>query len=83
MIRATLQGLPKNIYHLLLLLTMTIMSAEEDTELRDLVAHTLEANGVLGKIRVNLMSVICYSKNGSICNSESSHKLSHSYRFLA
>jgi len=33
------------------------MSAEEDTELRDLVAQTLEANGVLGKIRVNFMSV--------------------------
>jgi hypothetical protein len=30
------------------------MSAEEDTELRDLVAQTLEANGVLGKIRVRL-----------------------------
>ena len=28
------------------------MSADEDTELRDLVAQTLEANGVLGKIRV-------------------------------
>ena len=28
------------------------MSAEEDTELRDLVAQTLESNGVLGKIRV-------------------------------
>jgi len=35
---------------------MTIMSAEEDTELRDLVAQTLEANGVLGKIRVSLTS---------------------------
>jgi hypothetical protein len=29
------------------------MSADEDTELRDLVAQTLETNGVLGKIRVN------------------------------
>ena len=28
------------------------MSADEDTELRDLVAQTLESNGVLGKIRV-------------------------------
>ena len=28
------------------------MSAEEDTELRDLVAQTLEMNGVLNKIRV-------------------------------
>ena len=28
------------------------MSADEDTELRDLVAQALEANGVLGKIRV-------------------------------
>lgn len=28
------------------------MSADEDTELRDLVAQTLETNGVLGKIRV-------------------------------
>ena len=36
------------------------MSAEEDTELRDLVAQTLEANGVLGKIRVNLTYVTFY-----------------------
>lgn len=28
------------------------MSVEEDTELRDLVAQTLETNGVLNKIRV-------------------------------
>ena len=28
------------------------MSADEDTELRDLVAQTLESNGVLGKIKV-------------------------------
>jgi hypothetical protein len=28
------------------------MSADEDTELRDLVAQALEAKGVLGKIRV-------------------------------
>ena len=28
------------------------MSADEDTELRDLVAQTLESKGVLGKIRV-------------------------------
>lgn len=28
------------------------MSAEEDTELRDMVAQTLESKGVLGKIRV-------------------------------
>jgi len=28
------------------------MSADEDTELRDLVAQTLETNGVLGRIRV-------------------------------
>jgi len=34
-----------------------IMSAEEDTELRDLVAQTLEANGVLGKIRVRLLLI--------------------------
>ena len=33
------------------------MSADEDTELRDLVADTLETNGVLGKIRV---SFNCY-----------------------
>ena len=43
-----------------------IMSAEEDTELRDLVAQTLEANGVLGKIRVNLTSVTCYCNNGNL-----------------
>jgi len=29
------------------------MAGEEDVELRDLVAQTLEAKGVLGKIRVN------------------------------
>ena len=29
------------------------MSADEDTELRDLVAQTLENTGVLGKIRVS------------------------------
>lgn len=31
------------------------MSADEDTELRDLVSQTLETNGVLGKIRVRFM----------------------------
>lgn len=30
------------------------MSAEEDTELRDLVAQSLESKGVLGKIRVRI-----------------------------
>lgn len=30
------------------------MSAEEDADLRDLVAHTLENNGVLGKIKAEL-----------------------------
>merc|ERR1712212_1010119 len=30
------------------------MSTEEDTELRDLVAQTLETNGVLNKIRAEL-----------------------------
>ncbi|XP_064627412.1 centrosomal protein 43-like isoform X2 [Lineus longissimus] len=34
------------------------MSADEDTELRDLVAQTLEANGVLGKIRAQLRSSV-------------------------
>lgn len=34
------------------------MSADEDTELRDLVAQTLEANGVLGKIRVNMALIL-------------------------
>ncbi len=29
------------------------MAAEEEVELRDLVAHTLETRGVLGKIRVS------------------------------
>ena len=29
------------------------MSADEDTELRDLVAQTLESNGTLGKLRVS------------------------------
>eukprot|EP00105_Crassostrea_gigas_P014223 XP_011430809.1 PREDICTED: FGFR1 oncogene partner isoform X4 [Crassostrea gigas] len=34
------------------------MSADEDTELRDLVAQTLEANGVLGKIRAQLRASV-------------------------
>lgn len=34
------------------------MSAEEDTELRDLVAQTLETNGVLGKIRAQLRASV-------------------------
>ena len=29
------------------------MASEEEVELRDLVAHTLETRGVLGKIRVS------------------------------
>ena len=33
------------------------MSVEEDTELRDLVAQTLEVNGVLNKIRVLQFSI--------------------------
>ena len=33
------------------------MAGEEDTELRDLVAQSLEAKGVLGKIRVSYMRV--------------------------
>lgn len=32
------------------------MAGEEDVELRDLVAQSLEAKGVLGKIRVSSMS---------------------------
>lgn len=42
------------------------MSAEEDTELRDMVAQTLESKGVLGKIRVReyaiLNNVVCCVK---------------------
>ena len=34
------------------------MSAEEDTELRDMVAQTLESKGVLGKIRVGKRSIL-------------------------
>lgn len=33
-----------------------IMAGEEDVELRDLVAHTLETRGILGKIRVSVIS---------------------------
>lgn len=33
------------------------MAGEEDVELRDLVAQTLEAKGVLGKIRVTFISI--------------------------
>jgi hypothetical protein len=31
-------------------------SLEEDTELRDLVANTLQTCGVLGKIKIKLMN---------------------------
>ncbi|XP_052809732.1 centrosomal protein 43-like isoform X6 [Mya arenaria] len=34
------------------------MSADEDTELRDLVAQTLETNGVLGRIRAQLRASV-------------------------
>ena len=34
------------------------MAGEEDVELRDLVAQTLEAKGVLGKIRVGPLSYL-------------------------
>ncbi|XP_055890131.1 centrosomal protein 43-like isoform X6 [Biomphalaria glabrata] len=34
------------------------MSADEDTELRDLVAQTLEANGTLGKLRAQLRASV-------------------------
>lgn len=64
--------LSKNIYHVLFLFTMTIMSTEEDTELRDLVAQTLEANGVLGKIRVKLTFSNCCCIVGSMYHTESS-----------
>lgn len=33
------------------------MAGEEDVELRDLVAQTLEAKGVLGKIRVSFVCI--------------------------
>ena len=36
------------------------MSADEDTELRDLVAQTLEANGTLGKLRVCVCKVLIF-----------------------
>ncbi|XP_041473556.1 centrosomal protein 43-like isoform X1 [Lytechinus variegatus] len=37
------------------------MSADEDTELRDLIAQTLENNGVLGKIRAELRANVFLS----------------------
>ena len=33
-------------------------SADEDADLRDLVAHTLENNGVLGKIKVETFDIL-------------------------
>ena len=36
------------------------MSADEDTELRDLVAQTLEANGTLGKLRVCVRRMLIF-----------------------
>lgn len=38
------------------------MAAEEDVELRDLVAHTLETRGVLGKIRVSMLNAVAVAK---------------------
>lgn len=38
------------------------MSTDEDTELRDLVAQTLETNGVLNKIRVSIKLVDMFPK---------------------
>lgn len=58
---------------------MTIMSGEEDTELRDLVAQTLESNGVLGKIRVNLISVTCCSNFDIKYRVETTHKFRFSF----
>lgn len=40
------------------------MSAEEDTELRDMVAQTLESKGVLGKIRVRKRAILNILKWG-------------------
>ena len=34
------------------------VSAEEDADLRDLVAYTLESNGILGKIKVECCTYI-------------------------
>lgn len=54
------------------------MAGEEDTELRDLVAQTLEAKGVLGKIRVGSNdvrehvfndSMVSIQARGTLCNS--------------
>jgi len=42
------------------------MAGEEDVELRDLVAQTLEAKGVLGKIRVSF-HVYFYGASGTNC----------------
>ena len=41
------------------------MAGEEDSELRDLVAQSLEAKGVLGKIRVRDASVFGFAVNRS------------------
>ena len=42
------------------------MSAEEDTELRDMVAQTLESKGVLGKIRVRKYAFLNKVEGGFI-----------------
>ena len=39
------------------------MAGEEDSELRDLVAQSLEAKGVLGKIRVSDTNVCSVTVN--------------------
>ena len=39
---------------------MSSLDPEEDTELRDLVANTLQSCGVLGKIKVNDKSMIYF-----------------------
>ena len=43
------------------------MAGEEDIELRDLVAHTLETRGVLGNIRVRLVNLLAHYIFVDVC----------------
>lgn len=52
------------------------MSAEEDTELRDMVAQTLESKGVLGKIRVRKYALLFQLKKEGRIERQSSEILS-------
>ena len=44
------------------------MAGEEEVELRDIVAHTLETKGVLGKIRVSSKASGIFTQRQQLCH---------------